>query len=69
MRLVETESFQNLYYVYQDFFKNTANYESKEETRKFFNDVGEFYDQNNELNKSWFEYSKLNRYYIFQKKN
>lgn len=67
MRLIETESFQNLYYVYEDFFKNTANFESKAETRKFFNDVKQFYDQNNELNKSWFEYSKMNRYYIFQK--
>lgn len=68
MRLVETESFQNLYYVYQDFFNNTAQYESKQETRKFFNDVKEFYNSEDETTKNWFEYSRLNRYYIFQKK-
>lgn len=67
MRLVETETFQNLYYVYEDFFVRTAKYESKEETRKFFNDVKEFYNFNDEVTKNWFEYSKLNRYYIFQK--
>jgi hypothetical protein len=68
MRLVESESFQNLYYVYQDFFKNTAKYESKQETRKFFNDVKEFYNLEDETTKNWFEYSRMNRYYIFQKK-
>ena len=68
MRLVETESFQNLYYVYQDFFVNTAEYESKLETRKFFDNVKEFYNLNDEVTKSLFEFSRLNRYYIFQKK-
>ena len=67
MRLVETESFQNLFYVYQDFFENTANFESKLETRKFFNDVKQFYNFNDETTKNWFEYSRMNRYYIFQK--
>jgi len=67
LRLVETESFQNLYYVYEDFFNNTAHFESKPETRKFFNDVKKFYNQNDEITKDWFEYSKLNRYFIFQK--
>lgn len=68
MRLVETESFQNLFYVYQDFFNNTAQFESKQETRKFFNDVKQFYNLEDETTKNWFEYSRLNRYYIFQKK-
>ena len=67
MRLIETESFQNLYYVYEDFFTHTANFESKLETRKFFNDVKEFYNKKDEITRDWFEYSKLNRYYIFQK--
>lgn len=68
MRLVESESFQNIYYVYEDFFKNTANYESKSETRKFFNDVKQFYNLNDDITNKWFQYSKLNRLYIFQKK-
>lgn len=67
MRLVETETFQNLYYVYEDFFKNTANFESKAETRKFFNDVKTFYNTDDENTRKWFEYSKMNRYFIFQK--
>jgi len=65
MRLVETESFQNLFYVYEDFFLNTANYESKIETKKFFLNVKEFYNQKDVLNSNFFEFSKLNRYYIF----
>ena len=69
MRLVETELFQNLYYVYEEFFEKTANYESKLETRKFFNDVKMFYDKKDEITKDWYEYSRLNRYYIFQKIN
>jgi len=69
MRLVETESFQNLFYVYEDFFLNTANYESKIETKKFFSNVKEFYNQKDTLNNNFFEFSKLNRYYIFQKMN
>ena len=68
MRLIETESFQNLYYVYEEFFSKTAKYESKLETRKFFEDVKQFYNQNDPTTRNWFEYSKLNRYYIFQKK-
>jgi SAM-dependent methyltransferase len=68
MRLIETESFQNLYYVYRDFFNNTAQYESKQETRNFFDTVKQFYNLEDETTKNWFEYSRLNRYYIFQKK-
>lgn len=67
VRLVETELFQNLYYVYEDFFLNTAKYESKLETKKFFNNTKEFYDMKNPNTKSWFEFAKLNRYFIFQK--
>ena len=67
MRLVETETFQNLYYVYEDFFNSTARYESKQETRKFFNDVKKFYDKSDKLVNDWFEYSKMHRYYVFQK--
>jgi len=53
--------------VYEDFFLNTAQYESKLETKKFFNNTKEFYDMKNPNTKSWFDYSRLNRYFIFQK--
>jgi SAM-dependent methyltransferase len=53
---------------FEDFFKNTAHYESKSETRKFFNDVKQFYNLNDDITNKWFQYSKLNRLYIFQKK-
>jgi hypothetical protein len=69
MRLVETESFQNLHYVYEDFFTTTAQFESKQETRTFFNNVKEFYNFQDDITKKMFEYSKLNRYFIFQKLN
>jgi SAM-dependent methyltransferase len=67
LRLVETETFKNLFYVYKDFFEHTAHSESKAETKKFFNDVKQFYNQEDPSTKDWFTYSSLNRYYIFQK--
>lgn len=67
LKLVETELFGNLYYLYEDFFKNIAIYESKLETRKFFIDVKSYYNINNSETMHWLEYTKLNRYYIFQK--
>jgi SAM-dependent methyltransferase len=69
MRLIETESFGNLYYLYNDFFLNSAEFESKAETRKYFNDVKQYYNTENNDVKCWLEYTKLHRYYIFQKLN
>ena len=66
MHLIETESFQNLFHIYKDFFLNYSKFESKIETRTFFDSVGTFYNDDI-LTKDWFEYSKLHRYYIFRK--
>lgn len=66
LRLIETDTFQNLFHVYENFFKYTANFESNLKTRKWFNDSKGIYNDD-ELTKKWFAYSKIHRYYIFQK--
>ena len=67
MRLVETNLFENLFNIYKDFFETTAQYEEKEETKKYFMNTKKFYNMEDENNKNWFDFSRLNRYYIFQK--
>lgn len=67
LKLIETELMHNIYQTYQHFFEFGAPYESKKETREFFKNVGKFYNHNNQNNKDWYDFYKLNRYYIFQK--
>ncbi|AXN91099.1 putative mRNA capping enzyme [Namao virus] len=69
MELIETETFEYLYEIYKPFFQAATVYESKPETKKYFNRLKKYYDvSNNEVNQNWLEYTFINRYYIFQKK-
>ena len=65
-RLDDTDLFSNVFYKHKHFFDNVAKDEEKEENRKWFMKVKEFYNQEDPVNKSCFTYSKLNRYYVFQ---
>jgi hypothetical protein len=67
--LIESETFENVYKVYKNFFTETYKNDSSEESRKFFADVAKFYDETNDMNKATLEITKMNRYYIFQKMN
>jgi SAM-dependent methyltransferase len=67
MRLIESETFNQLHKLYNEFFVSTADYESKAETKKFFGEIRDFFEFKDEMSKKWYEYTKLNRYYILQK--
>ena len=66
MRLVETDTFENLFNTYNEFFNSAAETESVTDTKNYFLKVKKFYDKTDD-NKNWFNFSRLNRYYIFQK--
>jgi SAM-dependent methyltransferase len=68
LELVEAENFQNIYYIFKNFFLETSKYESNIKTREYFNDVKKFYDLTDEVNKASFELARLNKLYVFQKR-
>ena len=69
LRLVETDLFENLFTIYRDFFETTAEFEEKQETKRYFMKTKKFYDMSDPNNKNWFDLSRLNRYYVFQKES
>lgn len=68
MELVETDLFENQFYIHEDYFKTFAKEEHNPKTRKFLLNAGQYYDQNDEINQACFQMTKLNRYYVFRKK-
>ena len=69
LELVESENFQNIYNTFRQFFSTTAKYEEELRTREFFKKVEAFYDLTDEVNKASFELSRLNKLYVFQKRD
>jgi hypothetical protein len=68
LELVETDLFENQFKMNIDFFKNYQNTMHNPETRKFLNNVALYYEDN-DLNKVCYDYSFLQRYTIFRKKD
>jgi hypothetical protein len=68
LELVEAENFQNIYHVFKNFFVDTSKYEANPKTRDYFNDVKKYYDLSDEINKASFELTRLNKLYVFQKR-
>lgn len=68
LELIETDRFAGIYEKYRDFLENTAKFEEKPTTRKFFMKAKEFYNMKNEVNVASLKLSKLYRYYVFKKK-
>jgi len=64
--LVETDTFENMFNNNRSFLETACQIEEEEKTKKFYNDVYKFYTPS-EINKSSYEYSFLNRYYVFRK--
>ena len=69
MELVETDLFDNQFAIHKNYFKYVINFEENVKTRKFLQNAAEYYDESNEVNKASYEVSRLNRYYIFRKKD
>ncbi len=76
LELVDTDLFENQYELHRDFLtkaaKSDRQFKDKSDkaykTREFLKKVAVFYDQTNEMNRVSFKFSRLNRYYIFRKK-
>lgn len=69
LTLIETNLFSNIYYIYEDFFKNCTDYESSYVTKKIFDNIKKFYQENLNSKTATFNYMNYHRYYIFQKNN
>lgn len=68
-RLVDTDSFKNLYTINKMFFTETVKYESDPRNKKFYQNAGSFFGELKGIDKESMKYSFLHRYYIFQKIN
>lgn len=68
LELVDTDLFDNQYEIHKDYFMNFAKYDDNPETQQFLLKVAGFYDHN-EINGGCFKYTRLERYYIFRKKD
>lgn len=69
MELVDSGLFEDLYIMNKDFFVNKYQYESKDETKKFFKDVSEYFTDMTEINMASKKLTQLMRYYVFRKKD
>jgi hypothetical protein len=67
MRLIETQTFHNLYEINKPFFMDTVQHEESTRLKIFYEKVKKFYEQESQLDKESKVYSDLFRYYIFQK--
>ena len=66
MVLVESNSFGDVYNNYKHFMKNSIHFESDYRTKKFFMNVKEIYNENDNINAEKI-FSFFNNYYIFKK--
>lgn len=69
MELIETRTFEDMYKKSKKFIGTMSNVEENDRTKKLFNNINKFYELDTEENKASFEMSKLNRYYIFRKRD
>jgi SAM-dependent methyltransferase len=68
MELVDTEMFDTLYEIQRENITQVlSKYDNNLQTRQFMKDISIYYDNNDETNKTCFNITKLNRYYIFRK--
>jgi SAM-dependent methyltransferase len=67
LTLVETDLFGNQFKIHEEYFKKVATYEENSKTRKFLMNAAEYYNQKEDVNKTSYQMTKLNRYYIFRR--
>jgi hypothetical protein len=67
-RLIETDLFANIFNINKYWFSEVVPHEENPKNKKFYEDVGKFFDNNLKgADKESKSYSFLNRYYVFQK--
>lgn len=67
LRLIDTDTFENQYYILYDYFKKVTSYEENQKTKQFLEKTADFYDQNDSVNRAGFTVSGLYRFCIFKK--
>ena len=67
LKLVDSDTFENQYYVMKHFIENIGPYEANEKTKKVIMNIAEYYNMDDEINKNGFEMTRMLRYYVFQK--
>ena len=68
LSLIDSMSFKDLMDQQETFFLNTTNSESDLKRKKFLDNVVSFYNEKSSLNEASKQFSHLNRYYVFQKR-
>ena len=63
LKLVETDTFQNIYMINRPYFKDVIQYESDARNKKVYEDFGLIYKNDNIEDRKWMF---LYRYYIFK---
>ncbi len=63
--LVETDSFENMFNNNREYLEIASKIDATQ-SRKFYNDIFRYYTPS-EINTKCYEYSFLNRYYVFRK--
>jgi SAM-dependent methyltransferase len=66
-RLDDSDLFVNIFNKHKYFFDNAAKYEENHQNKAWYMKVKEYYNHDDPINKSCFTYTKLNRFYVFQK--
>jgi SAM-dependent methyltransferase len=66
-KLIDTGYFGNIYEQHRDFFEKVAREEENEKNKKYYMEVKEYYNMDNTINKGSYQFTKLNKYYVFQK--
>ena len=69
MVLVETDLYENQFNIDGEFINKYGQYEEKPETNKFMQSVTAFYDMEDSMNRVSFEMVRLQRFYVFQKRD
>lgn len=68
LELIDTDFFDNQFELNRDFFMNYAKYDNDKETNIFLQKIAKYYEPN-EINDGCYDFTRLERYYIFRKKD
>lgn len=67
LELIESDFLDHLYYINQDYITDIKHHEGNIKTRQYLENAGQYYKMD-EVNKACFEMTKLNRYYVFRRR-
>jgi len=68
LELIDTDLFDNQYHIHEEFLRIYSQYDENLKTRKALYDAATFYERN-EINGGCFKYTRLERYFIFRKRD